>query len=63
MPNLLLLFQVSSIYDASSGCEYEVRKKNAIEKVVCNEYYLVRPFSTPYGAGSYTNIRYLFLVV
>jgi len=53
---------VSSIYDASSGCEYEVRKKNAIEKVVCNEYYLVRPFSTPYGAGSYTNISQVIIL-
>ena len=38
-------------------------KKNEIQTVNCNEVYLMKPFSTGVGAGSYTSVRYVFAAV
>ena len=53
-------FQISSIYEAKSSCDFAMGKKNEIQTVVCDELYLMKPFSTGVGAGSYTTVRYLF---
>ena len=57
----VLCQKVSSIYDAKSSCVYNVKKKHEIERISCNEYYLLKPFSTSTGAGSYTNVRYFIV--
>eukprot|EP00795_Rhopilema_esculentum_P006498 gene6498-11955_t len=52
--------EMSSIYEGKSTCAYFLGKKNEIKNVMCTEFYLMRPFSTSFGAGAFTNIRSYF---
>eukprot|EP00794_Sanderia_malayensis_P009953 gene9953-10973_t len=49
--------KTSSIYEERSFCNYVVDKKHKMNKAECHEEYLVKPFSSLAGAGSYSTIK------